>query len=250
MTGARFLSHRLWGIKINPRKVMVLLSNKVTAQLCWHAGRNWRSSLPHLFREMWQINTAKKRGDISDLSPVESKWINPSYRNHGSWLHPSNAKLHYTGTTAARCVLHPPHTPTSPAFVSCAALYYPWWKYNLPLICVPKPYKSKSSKVATFLHRYYVAPLQASKINYKALGLAFFCWLTPEKRVDVKKQLRDDRKEERERENKITLSSSHWWQQNNVGERASRESSFHHSYRPGFLLPSLFRHLTSQSPFS
>lgn len=106
--------------------------------------------------EMWQINTGgKKRSDISDLSPVESKWINPSYRNHSSWLHPSKAKLHYTEKTAAQCVPLSPVLP--PAFVSNAALYYPWWKYNLPLICVPKPYKSKSSKVATFLHRYYVA---------------------------------------------------------------------------------------------
>lgn len=106
--------------------------------------------------EMWQINTGgKKRSDISDLSPVESKWINPSYRNHSSWLHPSKAKLHYTEKTAAQCVALSPVLP--PAFVSDAALYYPWWKYNLPLICAPKPYKSKSSKVATFLHRYYVA---------------------------------------------------------------------------------------------
>lgn len=122
----------------------------------------------------------KKRGDISDLSPAENKWINPSYRNHSSWLRPSNAKLHYTETTAARCVPHLPCAlPSSPAFVFCTALYYPWWKYNLPLICVPKPYKSKSSKVATFLHRYYVSPphrhhLQPKKINYKSLGLASF----------------------------------------------------------------------------
>lgn len=97
----------------------------------------------------------EEKSDISDLSPVESKWINPSYRNHSSWLYPSKAKLHYTETTATQCVPLSPVLP--PAFVSNAALYYPWWKYNLPLICVPKPYKSKSSKVATFLHRYYVA---------------------------------------------------------------------------------------------
>lgn len=178
----------------------------------------------------------KKRGDISDLSPVESKWINPSYRNHGSWLHPSNAKLHYTETTAARCVPRPSYTPPPP-FVSSTALYYPWWKYNLPLICVPKPYKSKSSKVATFLHRYYVAtpihplPIQPRKINYKGLGLAFFCYGAPERWVDGKKQLRDDRKEEkREQEKKrgeeITLSSARWWQQNTVEERASRHLLF------------------------
>ena len=72
----------------------------------------------------------------------------------------------------------------------------------MPLICVPKPYKSKSSKVATFLHRYYVAPLQPRKINYKGLGLAFFCCLAPERWVDGKKQVRDDREKERETEKK------------------------------------------------
>lgn len=138
------------------------------------------------------------------------------------------------------CTPIPRTPPSSSAFVSNAALYYPWWKYNLPLICVPKPYKSKSSKVATFLHRYYVAPhnppVQPRKINYKGLGLAFFCCLTPERWVDGNKQARDDREEEREREKKgreeITLSSTRWWQQNNVEERASRQSSFHCGYRP------------------
>lgn len=119
----------------------------------------------------------KKRGDISDLSPAENKWINPSYRNHSSWLRPSNAKLHYTETTAARCVPHLPCAlPSSPAFVFCTALYYPWWKYNLPLICVPKPYKSKSSKVATFLHRYYVSPPTATTFNQKRLITRVLDW--------------------------------------------------------------------------
>lgn len=200
------------GNKDQLNKVTVSLLNKVTAQLCWHARRNWRSSLPPDSAERCDRSIqGKKRGDISDLSPVESKWINPSYRNHGSWLHPSNAKLHYTGTTAARCVSRPSYTPSTlfPAFVSSFALYYPWWKYNLPLICVPKPYKSKASKVATFLHRYYVAtpiyplPIQPRKINYKGLGLAFFCYCTPERWVDGKKQLRDDREEgKREQEKK------------------------------------------------
>ena len=42
--------------------------------------------------------------------------------------------------------------------------------------------------------------LQPRKINYKALGLAVFCCLAPKRWVDGKKQLRDDRKEEREQE--------------------------------------------------
>lgn len=197
--GTRFLSIRLWGIKINPTRWWS--HYQIKSQLSsvdMRAGIEGRL-FPDSSQRCDRSIQRKKRGDISDLSPVESKWINPSYRNHSSWLHPSDAKLHYTGTTAARCVLHPPYPPSSSAFVSCAVLYYPWWKYNLPLICVPKPYKSKSSKVATFLHRYYVAPpFQPRKINYKALGLAFFCCLAPERWVDGKKQLRDDRKEERE----------------------------------------------------
>lgn len=86
-------------------------------------------------------------------------------------------------------------TPVSPsyplAFVSNAALYYPWWKYNLPLICVPKPYKSKSSKVATFLNRYYAAfhgLIQPRKINYERHGLLFFCCHAPERWFDRKKK--------------------------------------------------------------
>lgn len=140
-----------------------------------------------------------------------------------------------------------PLSPSSSAFVSCAVLYYPWWKYNLPLICVPKPYKSKSSKVATFLHRYYVAPpfnqerLITRLLDWHSFVASHLGWGDGEK-----KQLRDDRKEERERERtrreEITLSSFHWWQQNNVEEGASRESSF--TAATGlcrvFLFPSLF----------
>ena len=86
----------------------------------------------------------------------------------------------------------------------------------MPLICVPKPYKSKSSKVATFLHRYYVAPpfVQPKKINYKRLGLAFFCCLAPERWADGKKSKRGmterkrEREQERRRREEITLSSA------------------------------------------
>lgn len=147
------------GNKNQLNKVMDSLLNKVTAWLLTCGKELKVVSSPTLQRDVTDQygggGGREKRSDISDLSPVESKWINPSYRNHRSWLHPSKAKLHYTEKTAAQCVALFPVLP--PAFVSNAALYYPWWKYNLPLICVPKPYKSKSSKVATFLHRYYVA---------------------------------------------------------------------------------------------
>lgn len=159
----RFLSIRLWGIKINPTRWWSHYQIKSQLSSVDMRGGIEGRLFPDSSERCDRSIQRKKRGDISDLSPVESKWINPSYRNHSFWLHPSNAKLHYTETTAARCVLHSPYPPSSSAFVSCAVLYYPWWKYNLPLICVPKPYKSKSSKVATFLHRYYVAPPSTKK---------------------------------------------------------------------------------------
>lgn len=211
-TGAGSESDMPWGIKIIPTRWWSHYQIKSQLNSVDMRGGIEGRLFPDSAERCDRSIQGKKRGDISDLSPVESKWINPSYRNHSSWLHPSNAKLHYTGTTAARCVPHPPYTPTpptSPAFVSCAALYYSWWKYNLPLICVPKLYKSKSSKVATFLHRYYVVPppspkhpVQARKINYKGLGLAFFCCLAPERWDDGKEQARDDREGEREQEKK------------------------------------------------
>lgn len=57
------------GNKNQLNKVMDSLLNKVTAWLCWHAGRNWRSSLPRLCREMWQINTGGRKEAISLTCP-------------------------------------------------------------------------------------------------------------------------------------------------------------------------------------
>lgn len=109
--GVRFLSHRLWGKKINPTRWWSHYQIKSQLNSVDMRGGIEGRLFPDSSERCDRSIQEKKRGDISDLSPVESKWINPSYRNHSSWLHPSNAKLHYTGTTAARCVLHPPHTP-------------------------------------------------------------------------------------------------------------------------------------------
>lgn len=143
----------------------------------------------------------KKRDDISDLSPVESKWINPSYRNHSSWLHPSNVKLHYTGTTAAQCV--PP--ASSPAFVSSTACII----LDENIICLlsvflshtnPNPQKWQLSYAGIMLPSPTL--IQPRKINYKRLGLASFCWRytwemgwkkwQEEESVQGKKQRRDN----------------------------------------------------------
>lgn len=163
---------------------MVSLSNKVTAQLCWHAGRNWRSSLPRLSRDVTDQYRGRKEAISLTCPQSRVNGLIPSIEITA----PDCTHQMLSCITLERQQLDvypiPLTFPSSPAFVSCAALYYPWWKYNLPLICVPKPYKSKSSKVATFLHRYYVAPhppFQPRKINYKGLGLAFFfCCLAPE----------------------------------------------------------------------
>lgn len=84
--------HRSWilirhavGNKDHPNKVMVSLSNKVTAQTLLTCGEELKVvSSPDSAERCDRSIQGKKRGDISDLSPVESKWINPSYRNHSS----------------------------------------------------------------------------------------------------------------------------------------------------------------------
>lgn len=115
-TGAGSLSDMLWGIKINPTRWWSHYQIKSQLNSVDMRGGIEGRLFPDSAERCDRSIQGKKRGDISDLSPVESKWINPSYRNHSSWLHPSNAKLHYTGTTAARCVPHPPYTPLLPSF--------------------------------------------------------------------------------------------------------------------------------------
>lgn len=93
---------------------------------------------------------------------------------------------------------HPPYTPHSSQLL-CLALLCIIPDENiiwLLSVCLshtnPNPQKWQLSYTGIML-----PPLQPRKINYKALGLAFFCCLTPERWFDGKKQLRDDRKEER-----------------------------------------------------
>jgi len=83
----------------------------------------------------------------------------------------------------------------------------------VPLICVPKPHKSKSSKVATFLHRYYVAsPFNQKRLITRVSDWHSFVALHLRDGLMVEKQPGDDREEEREQEKKrrqaITLSSA------------------------------------------
>lgn len=143
---------------------MVSLSNKVTAQVCWHAGEKLKVvSSPTLPRDV----TDQYRGRKEAISPTC-----PQLRVNG--LIPpieitapdcTYQKLSCITQERQKLNVYPiPLTPPSTAFVSRTALYYPQWKYNLPLICESKPYKSKSSKVATFLYRYYVyAPPKQKK---------------------------------------------------------------------------------------
>lgn len=162
-SGAGSLSHRLWGIKINPTR--------------WWSHYQIKS----------QLNSVDMRGGIEGrLFPDSAERCDRSIQGKKRAISLTCPQLRVNGLippieiTAPDCThqmlscitlerqqldVYPiPLTPPfSLAFVSCAALYYPWWKYNLPLICVPKPYKSKSSKVATFLHRYYVAPPSTKK---------------------------------------------------------------------------------------
>lgn len=146
-----------WGIKINPTR--------------WWSHYQIKS----------QLNSVDMRGGIEGrLFPTLRRDVTDQYRGRKEAISLTCPQLRVNGLippieiTAPDCTHQmlscitlerqqldvypiPLTPPSSTAFVSCAALYYPWWKYNLPLICVPKPYKSKSSKVATFLHRYYVA---------------------------------------------------------------------------------------------
>lgn len=157
------------------------------------------------------------------------------------------------------CTPVPPHTPLPQLL--CLALLCIIPDENiicLLSVCLshtnPNPQKWQLSYTGIMLPPH--PPIQPRKINYKGLGLAFFCHCAPERWVDGKKQLRDDREEERERARKkrreeITLSSARWWQQNIVEERASRHLLF--TMATGlsccFLFPSLFLHLTSHSSF-
>lgn len=172
---ATFLSDRLWGIKINPTRWWSHYQIKSQLNSVDMQGGIEGRLFPDSAERCDRSIQGKKGGDISDLSPAESKWINPSYRNHSSWLHPSNAKLHYTGTTATRCVPHPPCPPPPPKLLC------------LPLLCItpdeniiwllsmclshtnPNPQKWQLSYTGIMLHT-----LPSTKINYKGLGLASF----------------------------------------------------------------------------
>lgn len=121
-SGAGSLSDIPRGIKINPTRWWSHYRIKSQLNSVDMRGGIEGRLFPDSAERCDRSIQGKKRGDISDLSPVESKWINPSYRNHSSWLHPSNAKLHYTGTTAARCVPPSPVRPPPPQLLCLALL--------------------------------------------------------------------------------------------------------------------------------
>lgn len=233
-----------------PNKVMVSLSNKVTASsVLTERGkrRTWRSSLvrPATLQRCDRSIQREKGGDISDLSPVESKWINPSYRNHSSWLHPSNAKLHYTGTTAARCVPHPPKFPQLLCLLALLCIIP-----DENIICLlsarlshtnPNPQKWRLSYAGIMSPAF-----KQERLITRVFGLASFCGFASHLRDGADGAPRDDKVERKEQEKKgrgdeITLSSAGWWQQNNVEEGASRQvCTFSHPTLP---LPSVMRHI-------
>lgn len=105
-------------------KVMDSLLNKVTARLCWRAGRNWRSSLPRLCREMWQINKGGRKEAISLTCP---QWrvnglIPPIEITAPDCAH---QKLSCITLKRQRLNVYPRLPILPPAFVSYAAFYYP-----------------------------------------------------------------------------------------------------------------------------
>lgn len=163
---------------------------------------------------MWQINKGGRKEAISLTCP---QWrvnglIPPIEITAPDCAH---QKLSCITLKRQRLNVYPRFPVLPPAFVSYAALYYPWWKYNLPLICVPKPYKSKSSKVATFLHRYYVA-FPAPSFNQERLitrDLDCYSFVTAHLRDGSIETRKKREKCEKNRSSEITLSSPRRWQQ-------------------------------------
>lgn len=229
----------LWGIKINPTRWWSHYQIKSQLNSVDMRGRIEGRLFPDSAERCDRSIQGKKRGDISDLSPVESKWINPSYRNHSSWLHPSNAKLHYTGTTAARCVPHPPHTPP-PSQLLCLALLCIIPDENI--ICLLSVCLSHTNPNPQKWQLSYTGIMLLPPFNQKRLITRVLDWhsfvashlrdgLMENSKRGMTERKRESKKKKKRRE-EITLSSARWWQQNNVEEGASRQSSFHHAYRP------------------
>lgn len=179
ITGLGSLSATLQRMKISPTRWWS--HYQIKSQLCsvdmqrGIEGRPFSDSAERCDRSIH----GKKRGAISDLSPAESKWINPFYRNHSSWLRPSNAKLHYTEATAARCASHPRPSHT-PIFLSFCVLHCFCITPDENIICLlslclsytnPNPQKWQLSYTGIMLSPVHIPP---RKINYKGLGLSSF----------------------------------------------------------------------------
>lgn len=191
------------GNKDQLNKVMVSLLNKVTALLTCG-------------KELKVVSSPTLRSDVTDQCGGRKEAISltcPQLRVNGlippiEITAPDCTHQMLSCITLERQQLdvypRPPLTPpSSPAFVSALLCIIP----DENIICLlsvclshtnPNPQKWQLSY--TGIMSPPPPPIQPRKINYKGLGLAFFCHCAPERWVDGKKQLRDDREEERERE--------------------------------------------------
>lgn len=202
------------GNKNQLNKVMDSLLNKVTARLLTCGKELKVVSSPTLQRDVTDQYEGKKRRDISDLSPVESKWINPSYRNHSSWLHPSKAKLHYTETTAAQCVSLSPRPTPQPLCLTLLCIIPDENIICLLSVCLshtnPNPQKWQLSYTGIML------PSTASFNQERLITRDMDCYsfvATHLRDGLIRKRNSRERKCEKNRRGEITLSSPRRWQQ-------------------------------------
>lgn len=152
----------------------------------------------------------KKRGAISDLSPAESKWINPFYRNHRSWLDSMLSCITLERQPLRVCNPSPPHTH-NPSHLLCFTLL--WIIPDENIICPlsrrlsytnPNPQKWQLSYTGIMSSSPPKSHLQPKKINYKGVGLAPL--LPHTWAIDWWRKTSEGRQRGAEGEEQITLS--------------------------------------------